>query len=104
MRAAREQSLRGRVREICEAVAADLRFHAAAFVERRVVPAGDDRDGSVETLLNWAFLLPENRATAFWDVAQRANVERAGWGLTFRPSGPWPPYSFVPSFGMERRP
>ena len=103
MRAEREKSLRRRVQEVCQRVAGDLRSQAAAFAERKVVPGADDEDGPVETLLNWAFLLPQDCVAVFREAVEQANRKQAGQGLSFHASGPWPPYSFAPPLGMEGR-
>jgi hypothetical protein len=50
-----------------------------------------------EMVLNWAFLVPRHAAADFQQRVGQANAGQALTGLTFRVSGPWPPYSFCPA-------
>jgi len=102
-----EQRIRGKadqagrtwVRRTCQILAVDLQSYASSFVDR-ISPSQSAQDGT-ETIFNWAFLLPRNEVAGFRSQVQQANERCAAAGLNFTLSGPWPPYSFVPSLELE---
>ena len=77
-----------------------LEVHASDFCERKLLSrgvTGEDR----EMVLNWAFLTPPSAVASLRERIDLANAEYDGQGLFFQLSGPWPPYSFCPSFAPE---
>ncbi|MDQ7779786.1 MAG: GvpL/GvpF family gas vesicle protein [Planctomycetota bacterium] len=73
--------------------ASDLRELRA----RRCLDTGDRRD----IILNWAFLVPRTSTANFHSKVQQCNTEYLDRGLSLETTGPWPPYSFCPSFPAE---
>lgn len=57
----------------------------------------DTTEARGEMILNWAFLVSPPALTNFRAQIERANVGQNADGLAFELSGPWPPYSFVPT-------
>lgn len=76
--------------------AASLSTRAADFVERTA--DGGVTEPGQSRVANWAFLLPRAGVETFRQAVDEVNSEYAESGLTFACSGPWPPYSFSPSF------
>ena len=95
IRAAAEKELSLWLNETCQQVASDLRKQASDFRECQVVPREPPESGT-EVVLNWAFLLPRSSTPAFHAQVDQLNARLAPKGLVFEPSGPWPPYRFVP--------
>jgi hypothetical protein len=62
----------------------------------RLLPA-DGPASQQEMFLNWAFLVPRENKEAFCTQVDQLNAEEPHGMLTFRLTGPWPPYSFTPS-------
>ncbi|TMQ23219.1 MAG: hypothetical protein E6K82_11485 [Candidatus Rokuibacteriota bacterium] len=75
---------------------ADALIERAALPRWRYRPAGSS--GNVAASI--AFLVPRAELTAF--LARIAPVASHAAGIAVVPTGPWPPYSFVPDF--ERSP
>jgi len=88
------------LRNICSQIAAELGEYVSDFSERSVISLGET-DHSTDTILNWAFLVPNHAVAAFCAHVERANAEQAQRGLVLALSGPWPPYSFCPSLAAE---
>lgn len=61
----------------------------------RLLPA--DRPASQqEVFLNWTFLVPRATKKVFCTQVDQLNAGESPGMLTFRLTGPWPPYSFTP--------
>jgi len=73
---------------------------AVEFRERPVVSGGAPHEEGAR-ILNWTFLVPRSGVDDFGARIQRISDEHAEHGLVFDVSGPWPPYSFCPSFEPE---
>ncbi len=59
--------------------------------------------GRVENMVsNWAFLIDTNQLAAFQAQVATINQKHQQIGLTLDLSGPWPPYSFCPSFTLNK--
>jgi hypothetical protein len=56
---------------------------------------------AMEMVLNWAFWTAREDADDFRARVDRANEQNDRQGLLLQLSGPWPPYSFLPSLDME---
>jgi len=98
-----EQELEGWLERTQRQVAHNLAQHAADF--RECAPLARERsDNQAEEVLNWAFLLHESKAASFLQEVDRANREHATEGLKFEPSGPWPPFRFVPALAAAEAP
>jgi hypothetical protein len=95
VRAGAEKDLNLWLNEICRQVADDLLKQASDFRECPVVPR-EPQEAGIEVVLNWAFLLPRSSTPAFHAQVDQLNARLAPKGLVFEPSGPWPPYRFVP--------
>jgi len=76
---------------------ADALIERAALPQWRHHPAGSS--GNVATSI--AFLVPRAELTAF--LARIAPVASHAAGIAVVPTGPWPPYSFVPDFERSAR-
>jgi len=81
--------------KILPAAAAALAEHAGSFRERKV-PAPVTAETGAEVVLNWAFLVSPAALAEFRGRLARLNEGEAFPGLMLLPTGPWPPYSFVP--------
>ncbi|MDP8237747.1 MAG: GvpL/GvpF family gas vesicle protein [Candidatus Hatepunaea meridiana] len=73
------------------------------FKERRVIDCSND-DNEMKVIRNWAFLIKRNFISAFNEIVAGINTEYKSRGLELELSGPWPPYSFVPSITRESQP
>lgn len=54
-----------------------------------------------DMILNWAALLDKNNIQPFNAAINRINDDYQTQGVKLESSGPWPPYSFCPEWGME---
>ena len=98
-----EQELGGWLEQTLRQVVNELARHASDC--RECAPLARERsDNEAEEVLNWAFLLPESKAASFLQQVDRANLEHAAEGLEFEPSGPWPPFRFVPALAATEAP
>jgi len=88
------------VKAIGKDFAADLAGHSSDF-RNRPVQAGANRDDRGDMMSNWAFLVPRARQALFQERIQAANAVHGPQGVCFECSGPWPPYSFVPSLEAD---
>ncbi|MGC8658855.1 MAG: GvpL/GvpF family gas vesicle protein [Desulfomonilaceae bacterium] len=62
----------------------------------------DDSTGEGQQLIaNWAFLIDRSQFEKFALLVENFNSKLLGEGISFRISGPWPPYSFVPNLLWE---
>ena len=98
-----ERELGGWLGQTLRQVAHNLALHATDF--RECAPLSSERsDQAVEEALNWAFLLPQCALFPFLKEVERANLDHARQGLQFEPSGPWPPFRFVPPLAAVAAP
>jgi hypothetical protein len=96
-RAQVEKQVNRWLKTVCSRVVEGLSRSASGARQRKVVPWGSEARGG-DTVLNWAFLVAEGRLAAFQSEVDQANADYAPYGLVLAASGPWPPYSFCPSF------
>ena len=99
MRAKWERDFNLRLREFCRRAAAALAQHAGSFLERKVLAPVEAATGA-EAVLNWAFLVSPAALDEFRGCLAPLNRGEAFPGLVLTPTGPWPPYSFVPDLSM----
>lgn len=97
IRAEVETTLHAWLNEACQKVAQELRGHATAFAERKVWDAGEE----LQAVVSWAFLVPKDKVADLQAQMAAANLRLSQAGITFKASGPWPPYSFVPTLSTE---
>jgi Gas vesicle synthesis protein GvpL/GvpF len=99
MQAQWERDFNFRLREFCRRAAAALAEHAGGFRERKVLAPVEAAPGA-EAVLNWAFLVSPAALDEFRVCLARFNEGEAFPGLMLTPTGPWPPYSFVPELSV----
>jgi hypothetical protein len=76
----------------------DFQHHASRFCERK---AQSQKENNADIVINWAYLVSLGSFKEFEkQVIEESSIYKKN-GLTFQLSGPWPPYSFSPSFEME---
>jgi hypothetical protein len=68
---------------------------AEAAVDARSNPPRE-REDDLLPILNGAYLVERDHRGAFVAEVDRLAAEHRGAGLTLEPTGPWPPYNFVP--------
>ena len=90
-----ERDFNLRLKEFCRRAAAALARHAGGFRERKVLAPVEAGTGA-EVVLNWAFLVSPAALEEFRKCLARFNEGEEFPGLVLTPTGPWPPYSFVP--------
>jgi len=56
---------------------------------------GEEITGGREMILNGAYLVAEERRTAFQTELGSLQEEYSGFGFSYEMTGPWPPYNFV---------
>ena len=100
IRAKWERDFNLRLREFCRRAAAALAQHAGSFRERKVLAAAEAATGA-EVVLNWAFLVSPASLCEFRECLARLNRGEAFPGLMLTPTGPWPPYTFVPDLSVS---
>jgi hypothetical protein len=86
-----------RLKEIYKEIADDLSALASDVYPGRLLPK-DASGTDMDMFMNTAYLVPLNCVKDFHARVDRANAVYAQNGLVFKLSGPWPPYSFGPSF------
>lgn len=99
IRAGIGQELSAFVKELCERLHHEVRGYAAEFRERSVGQKESETGGT--PVLNWAFLVSSDRVGEFRACVQRTAAAHVEQGVVIECSGPWPPYSFCPSFGAD---
>ncbi|MBI2191530.1 MAG: GvpL/GvpF family gas vesicle protein [Planctomycetes bacterium] len=87
------------VRQVLSESATRLKAYAPDFCERRTVSAVG---AGKEVIANWAFLLPSGAVPGFQEEVARLNADQGPRGLYFEITGPWPPFSFSPSFPVQK--
>ncbi|MEW6731754.1 MAG: GvpL/GvpF family gas vesicle protein [Acidobacteriota bacterium] len=70
------------------------------FRERKIL-SRDIYGKNMDMTLNWAFLVKPEAIREFHACISETHTQCAQQGLAFELSGPWPPYSFVPSLEIE---
>jgi hypothetical protein len=96
------KEIHGWLKEICKKIADDLNRYAMDFCELKVfsrAATGIDMD----IVLNWAFLVSRKTTEDFRARIEQTNADNEQQGLVLQLSGPWPPYSFCPSFEIETK-
>jgi hypothetical protein len=99
IRAGIGQELSAFVKELCERLHDEVRGYAAEFRERSVGQKEPETEGT--PILNWAFLVSSDRVGEFRACVQRTAAAQLEHGVVIECSGPWPPYSFCPSCGVD---
>jgi hypothetical protein len=89
-----------RLKEIYKETADDLSALASDVYPGRLL-SKDASGTDMDMFMNTAYLVPLNCVKTFHARVDRANAVHAQNGLVFKLSGPWPPYSFCPSFETE---
>ncbi len=100
IRAEAERRLNAWLKEVSSRVADALTGCSVKWRKRDIVHQTGEGSGE-ETVLNWAFLVKRSSLPAFRGRITRANSDLRDQGLSFSSSGPWPPYSFCPTFRAE---
>ncbi len=103
LRGQAEQELYRRLREVGQELAGELQDYALHQRQRRLADRNGNGSG-LEMILNWAFMVPKPAAAGFKARIDAANRRHGPWGLVFKCTGPWPPYSFSPSLTVEADP
>lgn len=88
------------VHTACKELMGELRGCARESLRRQILFRGSAPE---EVITNWAFLVQKAEAAEFRARIDSAGSALARRGLTFRLSGPWPPYSFSPSLPESGR-
>ncbi len=68
---------------------------------KRKIIIDDSSEEGQRMVANWAFLLETARTDEFMSILNKINANFSPNGIFLRVSGPWPPYSFVPSLEWE---
>ncbi len=84
---------------LCHTVIEELRGLSEDCAKRSLIK--DLEDNTMEVVANWAFLVNEHKVQAFSSVIERWNKDLSEEGIFLKCSGPWPPYTFSPTLGME---
>jgi len=89
-----------RLKQIYKETADDLSALASDVYPGRLL-SKDASGTDMDMFMNTAYLIPLNCVKDFHARVDRAKAVYAQDGLVFKLSGPWPPYSFCPSFEIE---
>lgn len=68
---------------------------------KRRILADDSGGEGRQMVANWAFLVENAKTDEFMSIVKDLNEQDSDNGILARVSGPWPPYSFVPSLEWE---
>jgi hypothetical protein len=98
IRGSADRELNGWLKRVIKGIGDDLCRHSSEFCERKVLSLDSE---AMEMVLNWAFWIAREDADDFRARVDRANEQNDRQGLLLKLSGPWPPYSFLPSLDME---
>lgn len=69
--------------------------------KKRKIVIDDSTEQEGRLVANWAFLVEKARDDEFISIVNNFNSNLSKDGLSLKTSGPWPPYSFVPSLIWE---
>jgi hypothetical protein len=94
------KEIHGWLKETRKKITDDLGRYAMDFCELKVYSRGATGIDT-DIVLNWAFLVSQKTKEDFRARIEQTNADNAQQGLFLQLSGPWPPYSFCPSFEME---
>lgn len=97
---AAEKMLNRRLKEMLKEIWDDLKPYASDFCERKVL-SRDATGMDMDMILNWAFWVAQEDADDFRAGVDKANEVNDRQGVLLQLSGPWPPYSFLPSLDMD---
>lgn len=92
--------LNRRLKKIYEEITDDLSALASDVYFGRLL-SKDASGTDMDMFMNTAYLVPLNCVKDFHARVDQSNGAYAQNGLVFKLSGPWPPYSFCPSFETE---
>jgi hypothetical protein len=94
IRSSADRELNNWLNEVIKGIRDDLCRHSFDFCERKVLSPDNE---AMDMVLNWAFWVAREDADDFRARIERANEQNERQGLLLELSGPWPPYSFLPS-------
>ena len=94
IRSSADKELNSWLKGVINGIGDDLCRHSSEFCERKVLSLDSE---AMDMVLNWAFWVERKDADDFRAGVERANEENDRQGLLLQLSGPWPPYSFLPS-------
>jgi len=100
IRSSADRELNSWLKGVIKGIGDDLGRHSSEFCERKVLSLDSE---AMDMVLNWAFWVAREDADDFRARVDRANEENDRQGLLLQLSGPWPPYSFLPSLDMDDR-
>ena len=95
-----DKELHGWLKGVIKDIGDDLCRYSSEFYERKVLSLDS---GAKDMVLNWAFWVAQEDVDNFRTGVDRANEENDRQGLQLQLSGPWPPYSFLPSLDRDDR-
>jgi hypothetical protein len=98
IRSSADKELNSWLQEVIKGIGDDLCRHSSEFCERKVLSLDNE---AMDMVLNWAFWIAREDADDFRARIDRANEQKDRQGLLLQLSGPWPPYSFLPSLDMD---
>ncbi|MFH1114413.1 MAG: GvpL/GvpF family gas vesicle protein [Pseudomonadota bacterium] len=99
LRTAVEKEFGARLRDTLSSCSAELARCSNECRQRKT--SVSQEEGEMTRVADWAFLVDREAEEDFAECVNRANAEHNRIGLVFKASGPWPPYSFTPTLGME---
>jgi hypothetical protein len=91
-----ERLVEAAVDRTAAALADDVHEQLAAVAEDARSNPPRDRDDGLVPILNGAYLVERGRRGDFEAEVERLAAGHVGEGLVLEPTGPWPPYNFVP--------
>lgn len=94
IRSSADRELNSWLKGVIKGIGDDLCRHSSEFCERKVLSLDSE---AMDMVLNWAFWVAREDADNFRARVDRANEEKDRQALLLQLSGPWPPYSFLPS-------
>ena len=90
-------------KKLCRQLASELDGWAderLASMQNRLKPIARDfrpRRFSENLICHWAYLVPSEQVELFRDLVGQFSTRQESYGLAFRLTGPWPPYTFCQS-------
>jgi len=100
IRSSADRELKSWLQGVIKGIGDDLCRHSSEFCERKVLSLDIE---AMDMVLNWAFWVAREDSDDFRAGVDRANKQNDRQGLLLQLSGPWPPYSFLPSLDMDDR-